>query len=65
MKWVEFLQDVNGKLSSKRLAFFVALIVSSYIMVHITFTGDISEGFIGIFTGAFALVGGASVLEKK
>lgn len=65
MKLLEFITDRNGKLSSKRLAGFVALAVVSYVMIITAHKGTLSDDLATYYCLFMASVFGVSVLEKR
>lgn len=52
-KFSEFFQDVKGGLSMGRLLVFGSYVVTSFIMVKLVLDGKMSEGYLGIYIGAF------------
>lgn len=60
MKWQQFLQDDKGFLSAARLGYLVSLAMASLIMWVLVGTGHMTEGYMMIYTGTYALgyVGG-------
>ena len=66
MRWLrETVTDSNGKTSSKRVAFMVALLVSSLSVIVKTFDGSLDGDIFNYYCLAFAAVGAVGVLEKK
>lgn len=61
---MEFLEDRNGKLSSKRLAALVALIASTYILVVLTHSGQMDDSYFIAYVSFMGAVFGVSVMEK-
>lgn len=49
MKWVEFVQDGKGVGSSTRLVFIGGFGISSLVILWLTYTGEMTEGILGIF----------------
>lgn len=60
VKWQQFLQDDKGALSAARLGYLASLIIASMIMWVLVGTGHMTEGYMMIYTGTYALgyVGG-------
>lgn len=61
----EAFTDLNGKTSMGRLAVFVALVVSTWALIALVMTGDLTEWFLSAYLGAFVVNGVASKFADK
>lgn len=60
MKWQQFLQDDKGFFSAARLGYLGSLIMATLIMWVLVAEGKMTENYMLIYTGTYALgyVGG-------
>jgi len=60
MKWYQFLQDERGRFSAARLGYLGSLVMATLIMWVLVAEGKMSENYLMIYTGTYALgyVGG-------
>ena len=62
----EAFTDATGKTSMGRLALFVALVVSTWALIALVMTDELTEWFLTAYLGAFVLNGvGSKMADKK
>lgn len=66
-KWMEFFQSEEGLLSMSRLLLFGSFVTSSAIMGYVTYVGDMAQGYLTIYLGAFtgSYLGGKGIDKMK
>ena len=62
----EAFTDATGKTSMGRLAVFVALVVSTWALIALVMTDELTEWFLSAYLGAFVINGvGSKLADKK
>lgn len=62
----EFFQSNNGGMSMSRLLMFGSFVITSLIVIWLTYKGSMNEGYFSMYIGAYAgtYIGG-KYLDKK
>lgn len=63
----QFFQDSDSRLSMSRLLLFGSFVTSSAIMGYVTYAGDMAQGYLTIYLGAFtgSYLGGKGIDKMK